>query len=310
MIGKSVLKSVILPAVIFIAGFGVLYPLSSFIENSRPALADGFGDTDLNMNGSQLKGFVFGMDGLIADWYYVRSLQYIGEKIINYEGDINLDDLRNLNPRLLYPLLENATDLDPHFVAAYNYGAVVLPAIDPDKAIQLGAKGVVNNPEQWRLHQQLGYIYWRTGNYEKAAETFEKGAAIKGSSPFMKLMAAAMKTEGGSRETSRAIYQEMLSSDDPQVKITAERRLGQLDSFDEREAIDAALSEYQRVYGKCVERVSQILPLLMRVKLPNGRDFRLDNANRLLDPGGTPYLLDQTACKAALDVEKTGLPVR
>ena len=43
-------------------------------------------------------------------------------------------------------------------------------------------------------------------------------------------MAATMRTEGGSRETARQIFKQMLAgTDDPAVRITAERRLGELD---------------------------------------------------------------------------------
>jgi len=60
------------------------------------------------------------MDGLVADVYFMRALQYIGNKLVktNIE-EINIENLRPLNPRLLYPLLDKATDLDPNFIAAY-----------------------------------------------------------------------------------------------------------------------------------------------------------------------------------------------
>lgn len=231
MIG-TILQKYVLPTAIIVAGFAAIVPLSGFIESRRPHLPEGFGDSDLTMNGSRLKGFVFGAEGLIADWYFVRSLQYIGDKMMSLKSEnLNIDDLSDLNPRLLYPMLENATDLDPHFIAAYSYGAVVLPAIDKEKAIEFANKGITHNPAEWRLYHHLGYIYWRLGQYDKAAEIYGRGAAIQGSPSFMRLMAASMKTTGGSRETARAIYQEMLDgSDDESIRITAARRLKELDS--------------------------------------------------------------------------------
>ncbi len=231
MIGTILQKYVLLPTAIIVAGFAAIVPLSGFIESRRPHLPADFGDSDLTMNGSRLKGFVFGAEGLIADWYFVRSLQYIGDKMMSLKSEnLNIDDLSDLNPRLLYPMLENATNLDPHFIAAYSYGAVVLPAIDKEKAIEFANKGITNNPAEWRLYHYLGYIYWRLGQYDKAAEIYDRGAAIQGSPSFMKLMATSMKTTGGSRETARAIYQEMLDgSDDESIRITAARRLKELD---------------------------------------------------------------------------------
>ena len=197
-----------------------MFWLSGFIERQRPQLSDDYGDADLTMNGSQLKGWALGAEGLMADWYFMRSVEYIGYKMLNSKKEsVNIDDLRDLNPRLLYPMLENATDLDPHFIAAYSYGAMVLPAIEPQQAIALASKGIANNPDSWRLYQHLAYIYWKLGQYEKASEMYEQGSHIAGAAPFMQLMAASMKTEGGSRETARTIYREMLAgTDDEKVR--------------------------------------------------------------------------------------------
>lgn len=310
MMKASALQTIVLPTAIVIAGFGAVFGLSRFIENRRPALPDGYADTDLSLHGSRLKGFALGMEGLMADWYFMRSLQYVGDKLLSRKDEsLDIDNLRDLNPRLLYPLLDNATDLDPHFIAAYTYGAIILPAIDPDKAIGLAEKGIAKNPNQWQIYQQLGYIYWKLGRYDKAAETYESGSQIAGSPPFMKLMAATMKSEGGSRSTARAIYRDMYAgSADEQIQITAMRRLLELDSLDEREAIDRVLSEFRERNGRCPNGFGEITPMLLQVKLPENKAFRIDNANRLIDPTDAAYLLDSENCRVKLDAAKTGLP--
>jgi tetratricopeptide (TPR) repeat protein len=299
-------------AAIIVAGLASVVCLSSSLERSRPQLPAGFSDTDLTLHGSRMKGFTFGMDGLIADWYYMRSLQYIGDKILAEQTEnINLDDLRSLNPRLLYPMLDNATTLDPHFLGAFYYGAVVLPAIDGEQAIRLTLKGIEHNPETWQLYQHLGYIYWKLGRYDSAAEAYEKGSNISGAAPFMRLMAGAMRTEGGSRLTARRIFEQMLEgTDDPAVRITAERRIAQLDSLDEREAIDRVLSEFKERLGRCPNDLSEILPLLRTIVLPGNNAFRLDSANRLADPTGAPYLLDMETCSLKPGKGRTDLPTK
>lgn len=305
------MRTTLLPIVLIIAGLGASAGLSNYAEKVRPALPDDYIDSDLQVQGKRLKGFVFGMDGLVADWYFIRSLQYIGYKLVKKEGEVNLDDLRDLNPRLLYPLLDSATDLDPHYMIAYSYGAIVLPAIDPEKAIAIAKKGIANNPTQWRLHQYLGYVYWRLKQYEDAAAAFDAGSKVDGAPPFMRLMAAAMKSEGGSRTTARTIYSQMLSeSDDDAVRSTAEKNLMELDSLDERDAIDAVLAEFKQRNGRCAASFGEITQQLLAVKLPEGRQFRVDAQRRLVDPTDAPYLLDQAACKVRLDVGKTKLPTR
>ena len=309
---SNLLKNTVLPLTIIIAGFVAVIGLSGFLDRNRPALPADYDDSDLTMNGSRLKGFALGFEGLMADWYWMRSLQYIGGKIISSNSDfVNIDDLSGLNPRLLYPLLQNATDLDPHFIAAYSYGAIVMPAIDKDKAIEIAQKGIANNPNEWRLYQYLGYIYWKIGHYDQAAEIYERGAAIAGSPPFLRLMAAAMQTEGGSRSTAREIFRQMLAdSDDPMVRLTAERRLNELDSMDERDAIDKALSDFREHTGRCVNALSEIAPTLLQVKLPAGNEFMVDRSGNLIDPTNAPYLLDKENCRVKLDAAHTGLPLK
>ncbi|MBK9215581.1 MAG: hypothetical protein IPM59_08260 [Chloracidobacterium sp.] len=298
-------------AAIVISSLLISIPLSNFAEKHRPTLPDSYIDSDLQVQGARLRGFVFGMEGLVADWYFIRALQYIGYKLLQKKGDINLDDLSDLNPRLLYPLLDSATDLDPNYLIAYSYGAIVLPAIDPQKAIAIAKKGIANNPTQWRLYQYLGYVYWRLKQYDAAAATFDQGAKIEGAPPFMKLMAAAMQSAGGSRSTARTIYTQMLeSSNDDAVRSTAKKNLLELDSLDERDAINAALSAFKQRTGRCAQSFAEIEPILMAVDLPDGREFRIDASRRIVDPTDAPYVLDQAACKVKLDVERTKLPVR
>ncbi|CAN5375024.1 hypothetical protein BH10ACI2_BH10ACI2_01010 [soil metagenome] len=306
---RPLLQHYLPAAVLILTGFAALAGLSGFIERRRPSLPEGYVDSDLSVNGSRLKGFALGTEGLIADWYFMRSLQYIGDKMLSRKSEnFSIDDLSDLNPRLLYPLLANATDLDPHFIAAYSYGAVVLPAIDAEKAIELTKKGIANNPASWRLYQHLGYIYWKLGRYDEASKTYEAGSQIPGAAPFMKLMAGSMKTEGGGRDTARAIYREMLSSsDDEQVAITATRRLRALDSLDELEVIDRVLADFKNKANRCAASFGEVSGMLMTAKLPGNRQFKIDNANRLVDPSGAPYLIDKISCRAMLDQEKTGI---
>ena len=294
-------KDILATAAVVIVAFAAVVALSGFVERSRPTLPKGFEDSDLAMEGKRLKGFALGTEGLLADWYWIMSLQYLGSKLVdNPEVDINLDDLTNLNPRLLYPYLDNATDLDPSFYAAYSYGAIVLPAIDAEKAIELTEKGIRNNPDKWRLHQYLGYIYWREKNYEKAAETYEAGSKISGAPPFMRQMAALMRSEGGSRDVARAMYQQMLDeAEDEQSKRNAQLRLYEISATEELEAVNEILAS-SKASGRCPARLAEIFPQLSKIQLPNDGEFRIDRSGSLVDPTGVPYEFVAAACTVKL----------
>lgn len=307
---SKMLKQTLPAVVLIIGGFAAIFGLSGFLEKNRPALPENYADEDLTLQGAKLKGFTLGFEGLLADWYWMKSLQYLGDKILNTKENFSIDNLNSLNPRLLYPYLNNATDLDPQFISVYEFGATVLPAIDKEQAIKLTQKGIDNNPDNWRLYHYLGYIYWRLENYDKAAEVYEKGSQVTGAPNFMKSMSAKMKSEGGNRETARIIYRQMFDeAQDEQSKESMHLRLLELDSLDEREAIQQVLNDFKQKNNRCVANLREILPLLQTVKLSGGRDFRVDNSNNIVDPTDAPYVLNKEKCTIELDVAKTKIPL-
>ncbi|MEJ7848541.1 MAG: hypothetical protein WKF92_10685 [Pyrinomonadaceae bacterium] len=296
-------KAIFISAAIIVFGFVSVFVLSNFLEQNRVQMPQGFEDADLTLEGKRLKGYALGAEGLLADWYWMKSLQYVGDKIIKVDpSNVNLENLTSLNPRLLYPYLDNATDLDPKFMAAYSYGASILPAIDPAKGIQLIEKGIRNNPGEWRLYHNLGYIHWRLKDYEKAGQIYKQGSEIEGSASFMKLMAASMQNQGESRDTARSMYSQLLNeAQDEQTKDNADFRLKELNALDERDAIRAALKKASEMNGRCPQSWNEVLPVLRTVILPAGNEFRVDNVNNLVDPAGDPYILDRKRCDVALN---------
>ena len=164
------LKSITLGLVV-VVGLASAALLVRWTDTLRPPADPNVIDESLYLNDKTARRISLGFNGLAADWYWMRSLQYVGKKIINYEGDIRLDDLSALNMKLLAPLLDTTTTLDPEFITPYEYAAVILPSIDVQQAIRLTEKGINANPNAWRLYHQLGYIYWLQGKYQLASET-------------------------------------------------------------------------------------------------------------------------------------------
>ena len=295
---------------ILFLGFAGVYGLSNYLEAHRPTLPESYADADLEFEGKRLRGFALGAEGLLADWYWMRSLQYVGDKVVTAGiENLNLDDLKELDPRLLYPMLDNATTLDPKLMAAYSYGATVLPAIDPRQAIALTEKGIENNPQEWRLFQYLGYIHWRSKEFEKAADVYDRGSRIPGAPNFFRLMAARMRTESGSRDTARAMYSQMMNeAPDGQTRESARLRVLEIDSLDERDVINTELRALRERTGKCAAGLTEILPALARTRLPAGRELHIDASRNLVDPSGVPYRLDPEKCTAEIDRKRSKIP--
>ncbi|MEP6708077.1 MAG: hypothetical protein ABJC05_11185 [Pyrinomonadaceae bacterium] len=259
-------------------------------------------EEQLFLQGATAKRLSLAFNGLAADWYWMRSLQYVGGKVVKYQDthpeQAQLDDLGALDLRLLPSLLRVATTLDPQFMAPYEYAAMILPTFSRAEAISLLGYGIEQNPSAWRLYQHLGYIYWQSHDYSKASETYGAGAKLPGAPRWMAEMSARTAAEGGSRQAAREMYQHLLEeSNDDQVKQLLERRLMQVDSFDERDRIRRALGNYAARFGRCAGSWREVAAQLQTLQL------HLDPVTSApLDPSGAPYVLSKNGCDVDVDL--------
>jgi len=314
-------------------------------DGHRPDVPAQFAEEQLYLNGPTMKRITLAFNGIAADWYWMRSLQYVGRKIINYEdthsGKLRLSDLKSLDLRLLPALLRTATTLDPKFLDAYYYGAVILPDVDENEAIALLNQGIAANPEQWKLSQHLGYIYWQHREYQKASEVYETGGKLPDAPPWMLAMSARMKAEGGASQAAREMYVHLYeASDDLNVKGMVEKQLMRLDSLDERAhesgggASQAAREMYVHLYeasddlnvkGMVEKQLMRLDSLDERAKIRvvlsdyakstghcaaswkevaaalRAMRVRLDASGAPMDPSNTAYRLITGGCEVDVD---------
>jgi tetratricopeptide (TPR) repeat protein len=283
-------------ALLVVAGLGLVFALSRALEGRRPP-EDPFASYEQTyLTPEAARRVSLGFNGLVADWYWLRSLQYVGRKSTAYAGDIRLDDLSPLDMKGLAPLLERAAALDPQFMSVYEFGSMVLPAVDAESAIRLVKRGIRENPREWRLYHRLGFIYWQQQRFPEAAETFRAGARLPEAPGWMEAMAAQMEIGGGSRDTARAVYRRIYTdSEDEQLKNVALKRLLQIDSLEERDAIRAVLEAFRARSSRCPSNWREVAGALRAAGLKTGP------AGSPLDPTGVPYVLDSAACAAQLD---------
>src|ERR1051325_3728853 len=177
-----------IPIAILVVGLGLLYPLQRHLDGVTPQ--EVVSDETLYLSGDTVKRLSLGMEGLAADVYWIRTVQYFGGKLMDSGQPLSAAASANIRMDLLAPLLNIVVTLDPHHLPAYRFGAIFLPERDLPAAIALLEKGIHENPNQWRLYQDLGYIYWQAGNdaegelrdtyYAKAADWYEKGSQVPG----------------------------------------------------------------------------------------------------------------------------------
>lgn len=222
-----------------------------------------------------VKRLSLGYGGLLGSLYWTRAVQHYGRQ--------------RLGPtqyKLLYPLLDITTTLDPELIIGYRFGSIFLseePPLGPgrpDLAIQLLRKGIRQQPDEWRLWYDLGFVYYRSlEDYQKAADAFYEGSKHPDSAPWMRVMAAHVATEGGSRRLARFLWAQLYkSTENEYIRKNAIEHLQGLQADEDIEFLQALLGGYRRQTGQPAESFQQLVAAGLLRKLP-------------LDPLGFPYRL-------------------
>jgi tetratricopeptide (TPR) repeat protein len=241
-----------------------------------------------------LKRMSLGYDGLLADVYWTRAVQYFGDKL--NRGSEHFD--------LLAPLLEITTTLDPHLMVAYEYGANFLaPEIpggagQPERAIKLVEFGIRNNPNVWRLYYDLGFIYYMDlEDYDKAEKAFADGAKLPNTHQIMPLMAAKMAEHAGNIDTARLMWMTTFQTTrDPNVKSNAVAHLNALQVDQDVTILERLTSKYREKTGHLPQTFSDLeaANLLRGIPVdPLGHTYKLmpDGRVEVRVPDDLPFIV-------------------
>ena len=223
-----------------------------------------------------LKRLSLGYNGLLADIYWTRAVQYFGVR--EHAGADHYD--------LLAPLLEITTALDPQLIVAYEFGSAFLApkppngAGMPQRAIDLAEFGIQNNPNDWRLYYDLGFIYYTDlKDYARAADAFARGSRVPSAHPFLKLLAAQMAEHAGELQTARMLWQATYeTSQDREIRANAVAHLRALLVDETVPKLESAAALYAQKTGRAPANFMEISKAGLLPGIP-------------LDPLGMPYAL-------------------
>ncbi len=289
----------IIPISILIAGLASLYPMQRWIDTNLPR--EVINEEVLYFSsGETIKKMSLGFSGLVAEIYWIRTVQYFGRKITG--SDPSISRLSDIRMDLLAPYLNIVVTLDPHHIPAYRFGAIFLPERDVDAAIRLLEKGISENPSEWRLYQDIGYIHWQMRDYEKAADWYDRGGRIEGARWWMRDLAGVMKIKGGSRDVARTIYKSYLESEDENIRRQAEHRLLQLRALDEIDAISILLERLKDQPATCQAKLRSLARKLDQLGIAINEEMMP------LDPAGIPYEIDPATCQVKIS-SKSPIPI-
>jgi hypothetical protein len=227
--------------------------------------------------------FSFGLRSLVADLTFLQAIQAhaLRKGSNSYAEGVSQD-------RQLARLLTYSVDLDPQFRGAYRFtGNALIRHTSDGKAAGVFAaesilkRGVVNRPDDWRIHFALGFI--QTFYLDKRAEAashFEAAARLPGAPAYLSLLATRLLADAGNLSTAEELARAMASqATEEQSRKEWDDRL--LDLIMERHlrAIDQAAAQFARDAGRPPRTVEELVAarLLPAVpEEPRGGRYEID----------------------------------
>ncbi|HTO05828.1 MAG TPA: hypothetical protein VMR86_02125 [Myxococcota bacterium] len=217
------------------------------------------GDVGVLPDGHAVNVLSLGFERLVADLFWIRTVNYVGDEVASAAHWPAAERLANL-----------VTDTDPHFDSAYVVMASVLNGLkhDPDAAIRLLEKGAAVS-KYWRIDFLLGFQYFmEKGDYVRGAECLQRAIDL-GGPQYLQFLVTRLYANAGDPDTAMQFIALRLKSEEtPEVRAQLEKRLSDLWINRDLALIDAAIEAYKAKLHRDPADVRALVTAGLLPKLP------------------------------------------
>ena len=233
-----------------------------FVQGERPLIFP---------RASVVRALSLGHRNLLADYYWLKEIQYLGKCIE-----------QKIKPFQLFRYAQFITDLDPYFFEVYYYTSAIMIAerIMPEEIVKLLEKGKKYLPDKKQIPFHLGFVYYYfLKDYEKSAENLDLAAKISGYLPYA-LLAARIRAEKGNVDLSMTILQEIIKeTGKTRWRGSAIQFLRGLEQKKILEMLNNKVQEYFERFGFWPESLEELVKVGLLKNIPQdpvGGKFYLD----------------------------------
>jgi tetratricopeptide (TPR) repeat protein len=255
--------------------FGIALPLiaaTAFAASHLPVPEERPYDIALIPPASVVRWLALGHPTLVANLFYLRAIQYIGEPRSNERGWGKL-----------YPIVNLVTDLDPGHGYAYQVAGTLLGSFDRvEESNAILEKGMRNVPSRYILPFLRAFnAFYYSGDYAEAGRFVEIAARTPGAPEHLRQNVLAMYVKGKRADAALAFLQlarEAARDDETRKAIDEQMKQALLER--EAAALDEAVEDYRRRHG--------VRPFLLAVLVAEGLVSHIPD-----DPYGGIFLLGE-----------------
>lgn len=178
---------------------------------------------------------------LLANLFYLRAVQYIGEPRAGERGW-----------EKLYPIVELVTDLDPGHGYAYQVAGTILGSYDRvEESNAILEKGMRNCPDRYILPFLRAFnAFYYAGDYAEAGRFVEIAARTPGAPAHLRQNVLAMYVKGNRTDAALAfLEQARAAAQDDETRRAIDVQVKQ--ALLERDAalLDEAMARYEERHG-------------------------------------------------------------
>jgi len=196
-------------------------------------------------NEKLLNHFTAGMSSVIADFLWLRCVQYTGIEI-----------KQEKNFAWLSQMLNTIVRMDPYFTDVYRFGSIFLSAVkaDDDAGLRLLQQGIVARPDRWELPYESAMIYLLNRRDEpgarKVAAHYLGMAASTGKAPkLVAEVAGTLQGEFNLDGIESDMWANLQQSDDKLLRELAERKQQELQIRKNLRTLDDNIARYTQEHG-------------------------------------------------------------
>jgi len=238
------MRSVLRPAALLLALLGLAGAARARLDAEAQQLGR-IRDPTWLPRGEIVRTASMGQRLLLADLYWLRTVQYIGETVL----------LKQQRWEALYPLSDLVTDLDPRFGYAYQVAGSNLAGLAHryDEADRILLKGMQHLPDRWSLPMVMGvnkFLYQE--DYPTAAEYIRR-ASVVGKKPHLALLAAnlaAISNTDAEYDTAVAFLDQAIeAAGTPELQEELVTRRARTLTFQALSHLERAIAAYVRRNG-------------------------------------------------------------
>ncbi|HET9597333.1 MAG TPA: tetratricopeptide repeat protein [Anaeromyxobacteraceae bacterium] len=190
---------------------------------------------------SAMRWLALGHPTLVANFYYLRAVQYIGDSGANARGWDHL-----------FPLVDLVTDLDPAHGYAYQVAGTLLGSVQRvAESNAILEKGMRNVPGRYILPYLRAFnAFYYAGDYAEAGRFVEAAARIPGAPAHLRQNVLAMYVKGRRADAAIAFLEEVRrATQDPEALKAIDEQIRR--ALLERDAalLDDAVARYRQRHG-------------------------------------------------------------